>query len=112
MTSRFTFWDGADFQVRANHRAGRETQQGTRGAVTSLDLGFTKDLLNKNLTITFSVRDLFNSRKRIYERFGSDFYEDGEFQWRNRSASLTANYRINMKKQRGRSVRSSGNGEF
>jgi outer membrane receptor protein involved in Fe transport len=112
LTSRFTFWDGADFQVRANHRAGRETQQGTRGAVTSLDLGFTKDLLNKNLTVTLSVRDLFNSRKRIYERFGPDFYEDGEFQWRNRSASLTANYRINMKKQRGRSVRSSGDGEF
>jgi len=54
------------------------------------------------LTLTLSVRDLLNSRKRIYERFGPDFYEDGEFQWRARSASLTANYRINMKKQRGR----------
>lgn len=102
LTSRFTFWDGADFQVRTNHRAGRATQQGTRDAITSFDLGFTKDLLNKNLTLTLSVRDLLNSRKRIYERFGPDFYEDGEFQWRARSASLTANYRINMKKQRGR----------
>ena len=111
LTSRFTFWDGADFQVRTNHRAGRETQQGTRGAVTSLDLGFTKDLLNKNLTLTLSVRDLFNSRKRIYERFGPDFYEDGEFQWRNRSASLTVNYRINMKKQRARRGGPSGGGE-
>lgn len=103
LTSRFTFWDGADFQLRTNHRAGRETQQGTRGAITSFDLGFTKDVLNKNLTLTLSVRDLLNSRKRIYERFGPDFYEDGEFQWRARAISLTANYRINMKKQRGRS---------
>ena len=101
LTSRFTFWNGSDFQIQTNHRGGRETQQGTRGAVTSVDLGFTKDLLNKNLTITLSVRDLFNSRKRIYERFGPDFYEDGEFQWRNRAASLTLNYRINMKKKRG-----------
>lgn len=105
LTSRFTFWDGADFQVRANHRGGQETSQGTRGPVTSIDLGFTKDVLNKNLTLTLSVRDLLNSRKRIYERFGPDFYEDGEFQWRSRSVSLTANYRINMKKQR------SGNGD-
>ena len=110
LTSRFTFWDGADFQVRTNHRAGRATQQGTRDAITSFDLGFTKDLLNKNLTLTLSVRDLLNSRKRIYERFGPDFYEDGEFQWRARSASLTANYRINMKKQRGRRGGQGGQG--
>ena len=115
LTSRFTFWNGADFQIRTNHRGGRETAQGTRGAVTSIDLGFTKDLLNKNLTLTLSVRDLFNSRKRIYERFGPDFYEDGTFQWRARAMSLTANYRINMKKQRGqRGGRgdSGGGGEF
>lgn len=114
LTSRFTFWNGSDFQVRTNHRAGRETQQGTRGAVTSVDLGFTKDVFNKNLTLTLSVRDLFNSRKRIYERFGPDFYEDGEFQWRSRAVSLTANYRINMKKQRNRGGRQSGGqgGEF
>ena len=110
LTSRFTFWDGADFQIRTNHRAGRETQQGTRGAITSFDLGFTKDLLNKNLTLTLSVRDLLNSRKRIYERFGPDFYEDGEFQWRARSVSLTANYRINMKKQRSRGGNRGGDG--
>ena len=111
LTSRFTFWNGSDFQIRTNHRAGRETQQGTRGAVTSVDLGWTKDLLNKNLTLTLSVRDLFNSRKRIYERFGPDFYEDGEFQWSSRAMSLTANYRINMKKQRGNRGGSRGGGE-
>ncbi len=115
LTSRFTFWNGSDFQIRTNHRGGRETAQGTRGAVTSIDLGFTKDLLNKNLTLTLSVRDLFNSRKRIYERFGPDFYEDGTFQWRARAMSLTANYRINMKKQRskrGGRGQGEGGGDF
>lgn len=102
LTSRFTFWGGADLQLRLNHRAGRETTQGQRDAVTSLDLGFTRDFLNKNLTLTLSARDLFNSRKRVYETFAEDFYEDGEFQWRARSVSLTASYRINMKKQRQR----------
>lgn len=102
LTSRFTFWSGADLQLRLNHRAGRETTQGRRDAVTSLDLGFTRDFLNKNLTLTLSARDLFNSRKRVYETISEDFYEDGEFQWRSRSVSLTASYRINMKKQRPR----------
>lgn len=99
-TSRFTFWD-SDLQLRMNYRAPRETTQGKNKSVTSLDLGWSKDLLpKKTLTVTFSIRDVFNTRKRRYEQYAEDFSSVGEFQWRMRAFNLAFNYRINQKKQR------------
>ena len=66
------------------------------------------DILKNKGTITLSVRDLFNSRKRSYETFGPNFYNSGEFQWNSRTATLTLNYRINQKKQRQRGDRGGG----
>ena len=102
LTSRYSFWD-SDLQLRANYRAPRVTVQGKNKSMTSIDIGWSKDFLpSKDLTLTLSVRDLLNSRKRRYENFGPEFYSVGEFQWRSRSVNLAANYRINQKKQRGR----------
>ncbi len=103
LTSRITFWKDANLQIRGNYRAPRETTQGKRKSILSVDLGVSKDFLpSKNLTATISVRDLFNSRKRRYEVFGPNFYEEGDFQWRARMASLTLSYRVNQKKKWGR----------
>lgn len=115
MTNRFTFWDGADLQVRLNYRAPRETTQGKRFSVTSIDLGLSKDL-TKDITMTLSVRDLLNSRKRRGETIGEGFYREDEFQWRSRSANIAFNYRINQKKKRSRGGNrggfEGGEGEF
>jgi len=101
-TAKFKFWD-SDLQARFNYRAPRISIQGRRKSIASLDLGWSKDFLkSKNMTITVSVRDLFNSRKRRYETNIDNFFQEGEFQWRARSASITASYRINQKKRRGR----------
>ncbi|MDA9773472.1 TonB-dependent receptor [Saprospiraceae bacterium] len=111
LTSRFSFWD-SDLQVRANYRSPRATPQGRQRSITSIDLGWSKDFLpKKNLTLTLSVRDLFNSRKRRYETFGEDFYSTGEFQWRQRTTTLAASYRINQKKKRGGGSRGQGGGD-
>jgi len=68
LTSRFNFWK-SDLQVRANYRGPRDTPQGSRKSITSIDLGWSKDLLpKKNLTMTLSVRDLFNSIPRWRRR--------------------------------------------
>lgn len=100
LTSRFNFWE-SDLQLRMNYRAPRETVQGKDKSMTSIDIGWSKDLLpKKNLTITFSIRDLLNARKRRYEQYGDGFYTEGEHQWRQRSFNLAFNYRINQKKQR------------
>ncbi len=110
LTSQLNFWN-SDVQIRANYRGPRITPQGRSLSITSVDLGWSKDLLpKKNLTVTLSVRDLFNSRKRRYETFGDDFYSTGEFQWRQRTWTLAASYRVNRKKERSRGER--GGGEF
>lgn len=100
MTSRFTFFD-SDLQVRMNYRGPRQTAQGSRKAAGSIDLGWSKDFLGKNMTITLSARDIFNTRKRIGETSFENFYSRDEFQWRQRSINLSANYRLNQKKKRG-----------
>jgi len=100
----------SDIQIRANYRAPRETTQGKYKSITSIDLGWSTDFLKqKNATITFSVRDLLNSRKRRSEIFGENFTIQSEFQWRSRSANLTLNYRINQNKKKG-GQRGGGNG--
>ncbi len=113
MSSNFNFWN-SDLQFRFNYRAPRETTQGQRQSIYHLDIGWSKDFLkSKDLTATISVKDLFNSRKRRYSTFGEDFFNEGEFQWRSRTASLTLSYRVNQKKQRRRrGGYNGGGGEF
>ena len=109
-TSRATFWK-SDLQLRFNYRAPRETVQGRTRGIPSLDLGWSKDILQKKGTLTLSVRDLFNSRKRAGVTIGENFFRESEFQWRARSITLSMNYRINQKKQRQRGGNRSG-GDF
>lgn len=111
LTSRFTFWK-SDLQLRGNYRAPRDSAQGRRDAVGSLDIGWSKDFLAaKNLTITLSVRDVFNSRRRRGLTILEDFIQESEFQWRARTGTITASYRINQKKKRGGN-RPGGGGGF
>lgn len=100
MTSRFTFLD-SDLQVRTNYRGPRQTPQGSTKAAGSVDLGWSKDFLGKNMTITLSARDIFNSRRRISITEIEDFFQESDFQWRQRSVTLAVNYRLNQKKKRG-----------
>ncbi|MBT8233934.1 MAG: TonB-dependent receptor [Saprospiraceae bacterium] len=114
ITSRISFWD-SDLQLRFNYRAARETVQGNAQGVGSINVGWSKDFLeSKNLTLTLSARDLFNSRKRNSLTLLEDYYEHSEFQWRGRTVTLTASYRINQKKKRGgnREGNFEGDGEF
>jgi len=111
LSTNFSFWN-SDFQARFNYRAPRETPQGRRKDMAMLDLGWSKDFLkSKNLTATLSVKDVFNTRRRRYETFGDNFYGEGDFQWRSRSASLTLSYRVNQKKQRKRRGGDGGGGD-
>jgi len=105
LSSKISFWK-SDLQIRANYRAPRNTIQGKRNSITSIDVGWSKDFLKrKNATLTLSIRDLLNSRKRRYETYGDNFFNRGEFQWRSRVATLNLNYRINQRKKRGRGGR-------
>ena len=105
MSGRFsalvTLWKQIESQVRFRYRAPRQTTQGRRKAMYTLDLGLSKDIWQKKATLTLSVRDALNSRKRRFITEGTNFYREGEFQWRSRFTTLKLNYRINQKKRRG-----------
>ena len=115
ISSMFTLWKELEAQVRFVYRAPRETTQGRRKALYTVDLGLSKDIWKKKATLTLSVRDAFNSRKRRFETIGPGFFREGEFQWRSRVSTLKLNYRINQKKRRGRGrggYQGGGGGEF
>jgi outer membrane receptor protein involved in Fe transport len=110
-STRFTFWNDSDLQIRYNYRAGRQTTQGNRDGVGTTDIAFSKDFLNKNLTLTINVRDLFNARKYIFETITDNFYSSGFYQRRVRDISINFNYRLNMKKQKERNRGDRGGGD-
>ena len=111
ITFRLTVWD-SDIQIRTNYRGARETSQGSSLGVGSVDLGFSKDFLKaKNLTLTLSARDIFNSRRHNGLVLLDDFFRKSDFQWRARTVRLSASYRINQKKKRGGDNRSNGDFE-
>ena len=93
-----------DAQINVNYRAPRQTTQGRRLAITVIDMGLSRDLLNGNGTLAASLRDVFNSRRWRSETELDNFYEESEFQWRRGpNFILTFTYRLNQKKPRGRS---------
>lgn len=102
--SRFTFWKNAEFQLRLNYRAPVDIPQGRNREIYIVDIGFSKDI-TKDISFTFSARDLLNTRRRNTELFGEDFYERSEQQWRRTPLVATVNYRINMQKERKRQGR-------
>ena len=110
VTSRTTIMKKTDVQLRVNYRAPRETTQGTTKAITSLNFGMSRDVFKKKGTLTLSVSDVFNSRKRRGTLFTDNLYREEEFQWRGRTARLTLNYRLNQKKRRGGGRRGGGGG--
>lgn len=98
-SSRFTLWKKLDLQLRFNYRAPQDTPQGRRQSMASADLGASADILRGKGTLTFSVRDVFNTRRFRFISEGEDFYSEGNFQRHPTQANLTLNYRINQQKQ-------------
>lgn len=113
VSSRHTIAKAVDLQLQLNYRGPRSTVQGDFKGITVLNLGANKEIFKEKGTITFSVKDVFNSRKRAWELLEDDFYTKGFFQWRARTMTLSVNYRLNQKKplRKGRPS-GGGNGEF
>lgn len=102
LSSRHTLAKTVDLQLQLNYRGPRSTVQGDFKGITVLNLGANKEIFKEKATITFSVKDVFNSRRRAWELLEDDFYSEGFFQWRARTMTLSINYRLNQKKQQRR----------
>jgi outer membrane receptor protein involved in Fe transport len=100
LTSKWDIKKIYDFQASVNYRSPVSSVQGKRLSITAIDLGLSRDIMKGKGTMTLSVRDLLNSRKRRSVIDRDDYYSETEFQWRSRSAQIGFNYRINQKKDR------------
>jgi len=112
VTAQLKLPHSIDAQVRYAHRGASENVQGRRKAINTIDVGLSRDILAGRGTITFNVRDLLNSRRRISENDGPGFIFNSEFQWRERQWTTSFNYRLNQKKKRSRSGGNFESGEF
>lgn len=103
------------WQTNAFYRGPRQNAQTDTDPIASIDLAFSKDILNDNATISLNVRDLFNSRRRDQFTVTDNFTSRSSFQWRERQITATLVYRFNQQKneqsRRGGNDRGDG-GEF
>ncbi|MBI1287800.1 MAG: TonB-dependent receptor [Flavobacteriales bacterium] len=112
-TSKWTILKKLDLQTAVMYQAPQNTPQGKTLSMTWWDAGLTMDVLKGNATITFSVKDILNSRKRRWEIDTPTLYSTNDFQWRKRQFVLSFTYRLNQKKKRDRGDRgNAGGGEM
>jgi hypothetical protein len=62
------------------------------------NLAFSKDLFKDRATLSLSVNDVFNTRKRLMIVDVPSTYSDIAMQWRVRQITLTFTYRFNKQK--------------
>jgi outer membrane cobalamin receptor len=108
LNSKMRFPGSIDFQTIFNYRAPEKTTQGLRKAFYMLNMAVSKDVFKSKGTLTLNVQDLLNSRKFRFVLDQPELYAENEFQWSERSYTLTFIYRLNQKKKAGREGRSNG----
>ncbi len=101
--NRLQLWQ-SNFQLSFNMRGPRTTTQGNDLGIYTMDLGWSRDIMNDKATLALSIRDLFNTRRRRSftsgeTAEGGTFESYDEFQWRQRQLTLSFTYRLNQKKR-------------
>ncbi|SDB40311.1 Outer membrane receptor proteins, mostly Fe transport [Flavobacteriaceae bacterium MAR_2010_188] len=107
-SSKVTLPGKIDWQTNAFYRGPNESAQTKNKGIFSMDLAFAKDILKDKATLSFNVRDLFNSSKRKSYTTTQFFNRESEFQWRQRQITLSLIYRFNQKKETRRNNRGNG----
>ena len=99
-SSKVTLPGKVDWQTNMFYRGPSNNAQTEFKGIFSMNLAFSKDIMNDNGTILLNIQDVFNSRKRQSFTETDFFTSDSEFQWRVRSVRLSFVYRFNQAKQR------------
>jgi len=106
-----------EWQTNAFYRGPRQNAQTDTKGIFSLNMAFSKDIIEDNGTLSVNVSDLLNSRKRRSFTETDFFTSRSEFQWRQRQVTLSFIYRFNQPKKRnndrqGGGEDNDGEGEF
>lgn len=107
-STKFTAFKKLDIQTALMYNAPRNTPQGKQLSMYSWDMGLSMDVLKGNGTITFSAKDILNSRRRRWEVDTPTLVSTNDFLWRSRQFVLSFSYRLNQKKKRSRGDRDGG----
>ena len=110
---RYSFTKRLSSQIQLNYRGAQQTTQGRRDDFLFTDVGFNYSLWKRKGTISFRVRDVFNSFRFESISEGEDFFRESEFMFRPRSYVVGFSYRINQnnrRQQRRRRGNNSGGG--
>ncbi|MBN2761548.1 MAG: TonB-dependent receptor [Bacteroidales bacterium] len=102
-------WD-ARIQLMGMYRGPSVTLQGERKGFFFTNLAVRKDFLDRKLSVTLNMRDVFQTGKFSFTSEGSGFYTSQEFRRESPIIMLTLSYRINNYKQK-RNGNGNGNGE-
>lgn len=101
LNSKWKLKKKVNFQASFRYRAPMKVPQGEVYARYSLDVGFAFDLLKGNGTLSFTGKDVFNTRKRSGIHYAENYTSENSMQWRSRYFRVSFTYRINQKKKKG-----------
>lgn len=91
------------FQTSINFDAPRNNTQGKVLARWAWDTGLSYPVLKDKGTLSFSGRDMLNTRIYRWVTETPSFYNSNDFQWRTRTFMLTFSYRLNNYQEERRS---------
>ena len=100
LVAKFRFKKICDFQITGRYMGPREEPLGYRDANYWCDFAASRDILNRNATISLNIRDVFGSRQHGGESWGDNFWQYSESSWSTTSVTLNFNYRINQQQKR------------
>lgn len=81
-------------QINANYRAPRITAQGRGSEMFGLDAALRLDMMKKKASLSFNLRDVFNTRKWGMRTETDSFISEFERRMQGRQATLTFSYRF------------------
>lgn len=110
LSNKYTLPAKIEWQTQLFYRGPSEDALNKRKSMLYTSMAFSKDLFNDKASITFNVRDLFNTGKYQIESITDSYTSEAEFQRRRRSFNLSFTYRFNQKKKRSRSRGENGDG--
>ncbi|MDP2365273.1 MAG: outer membrane beta-barrel family protein, partial [Ignavibacteria bacterium] len=90
----FMFSKDFNFQINTNYNSPIITAQGRIKEMFTTDFAVKKDFMEGQLSVTFRVSDVFNTREMDSETFGTNFFSTSYRKMESRVAYLGISYRL------------------
>nr|WP_299067703.1 TonB-dependent receptor [uncultured Allomuricauda sp.] len=96
LSSKIPFPGGIESQANIFYSGKQVDAQNVNKGILYANLAFSRDVIKDVATLSLSVSDLFNSRKRITETRTETVFTESEFQRRERQLTVSFLYRFNQ----------------